>query len=237
VTANEKRGEYLSKTTKKADAKALTKPYEATPHEREVIQAYLDGKRENPPPPRVAISWEDERTCALAPDHPQLPTGQLLLMDALGVKDWTLGSELLTQMSAVAAGNEETLNGMIALVKGLEPKDTVEATLAAQMASVHVLTMTLARRLANTDTIQQQDSAERALNKLARTFTTQIETLNRHRGKGQQKVTVEHVHVHQGGQAIVGNVERSPESKHQGKTDAGVPNATTHGPRKSEPTQ
>jgi len=172
-----------------------------------VIQAYLEHKRENPPPPRVAISWEDERTCALAPDHPHLPTGQLLLMDALGVKDWTLGSELLTQMSAVAAGNEETLNGMIALVKGLEPKDTLEATLAAQMASVHVLTMTLARRLANTDTIQQQDSAERALNKLARTFTTQIETLNRHRGKGQQKVTVEHVHVHQGGQAIVGNVE------------------------------
>jgi hypothetical protein len=29
----------------------------------------------------------------------------------------------------------------------------------------------------------------------------------RHRGKGQQKVTVEHVHVHSGGQAIVGTVE------------------------------
>ena len=34
-----------------------------------------------------------------------------------------------------------------------------------------------------------------------------LEALNRHRGKGQQKVTVEHVHVHNGGQAIVGNVE------------------------------
>jgi hypothetical protein len=30
---------------------------------------------------------------------------------------------------------------------------------------------------------------------------------NRHRGKGQQKVTVEHVHVHSGGQAVVGVVE------------------------------
>jgi hypothetical protein len=30
--------------------------------------------------------------------------------------------------------------------------------------------------------------------------------LNRHRGKGQQKVTVEHVHVHSGGQAVVGLV-------------------------------
>ena len=36
---------------------------------------------------------------------------------------------------------------------------------------------------------------------------TLLEALNRHRGKGHQKVTVEHVHVHQGGQAIVGSVE------------------------------
>ncbi len=44
-------------------------------------------------------------------------------------------------------------------------------------------------------------------NKLSRTYTMLLDALNRHRGKGQQKVTVEHVHVHQGGQAIVGAVE------------------------------
>jgi hypothetical protein len=36
-----------------------------------------------------------------------------------------------------------------------------------------------------------------------------IEALNRHRGKGQQKGTVEHVHVHAGGQAVVGMVRGS----------------------------
>jgi hypothetical protein len=45
------------------------------------------------------------------------------------------------------------------------------------------------------------------VNKLSRNFVALLEALNRHRGKGQQKVTVEHVHVHQGGQAIVGHVE------------------------------
>ena len=40
-----------------------------------------------------------------------------------------------------------------------------------------------------------------------RTYATLLEALNRHCGKGQQKVTAEHVHVHEGGQAIVGNVE------------------------------
>jgi hypothetical protein len=44
-------------------------------------------------------------------------------------------------------------------------------------------------------------------NKLSRTYATLLDALNRHRGKGQQKVTVEHVHVHSGGQALVGMVE------------------------------
>ena len=44
-------------------------------------------------------------------------------------------------------------------------------------------------------------------NKLSRTYATLLDALNRHRGKGQQKVTVEHVHVHSGGQAVVGVVE------------------------------
>jgi len=43
--------------------------------------------------------------------------------------------------------------------------------------------------------------------KLSRTYAALLDSLNRHRGKGQQKVTVEHIHVHQGGQAIVGNVQ------------------------------
>jgi hypothetical protein len=78
--------------------------------------------------------------------------------------------------------------------------------LAAQMAVAHLATMTFARRLAHVDTIQQQDSAQNALNKLMRTFTNQMETLKRYRSNAQQTVKVEHVHVHEGGQAIVGNV-------------------------------
>jgi hypothetical protein len=46
-------------------------------------------------------------------------------------------------------------------------------------------------------------------NKLSRTYAALLEALNRHRDKGQQKVTVEHVHVHAGGQAVVGVVGAS----------------------------
>jgi hypothetical protein len=64
--------------------------------------------------------------------------------------------------------------------------------------------MHTAARLTQAKVMQQCDSAERALNKLARTF--KIEALKRYRSGGEQKVTVEHVHVHKGGQAIVGYV-------------------------------
>ena len=64
-----------------------------------------------------------------------------------------------------------------------------------------------------------------------------LEGLNRHRGKGQQKVTVEHVHVHAGGQAVVGMVERPgggdqniSEEQHHAKQIAHAPEPAMRGP-------
>jgi hypothetical protein len=99
--------------------------------------------------------------------------------------------------------------------------------LAAQMVAVHAATMTFGRRLALVETIAQQDSAERAFNKLARTFTTQMEALKRYRTGGEQKVTVQHVSVSEGGQAIVGNVTQAAPETGPGKS-AGSPPALQH---------
>ena len=69
-----------------------------------------------------------------------------------------------------------------------------------------------------------------------------LDTLNRHRGKGQQKVTVEHVNVAAGGQAIVGNVETgggvAPKSKDQPHAIAYAPGTampSTDTPRECVP--
>jgi hypothetical protein len=78
------------------------------------------------------------------------------------------------------------------------------------MAAIHNAIMTFTRRLAHVENIPQQDSAERALNKLARTFVSQMEALKRYRTGGEQKVTVQHVSVSEGGQAIVGNITQTP---------------------------
>jgi hypothetical protein len=63
------------------------------------------------------------------------------------------------------------------------------------------------------DNIPQQDSAERAFNKLRRTFAARMAALKEYRSKGEQKMTVQHVHVAEGGQAIVGNVNAPTEGE------------------------
>ena len=61
------------------------------------------------------------------------------------------------------------------------------------------------RAMGGTSSLEARHENLSQANKLSRTYATLLEALNRHRGKGQQKVTVEHVHVHEGGQAVVGN--------------------------------
>jgi hypothetical protein len=46
------------------------------------------------------------------------------------------------------------------------------------------------------------------LNKLARTFAAQVEALKKYRSAGEQTIKVQHVTVNDGGQAIVGNVNK-----------------------------
>jgi hypothetical protein len=74
------------------------------------------------------------------------------------------------------------------------------------MAAVHMAAMRMALQLAAAEMIPHQDAAERVFPKLARTFAAQMDTLKRYRSKGEQKVTVQHVTVNDGGQAVVGEV-------------------------------
>ena len=48
-----------------------------------------------------------------------------------------------------------------------------------------------------------------------RSYAAQVETLNRYRNKAKQTVIVRHVHVHEGGQAIVGNVAQGRGANHE----------------------
>ena len=102
----------------------------------------------------------------------------------------------------------EQYSATVAALAGIGPKDELEGMMAAQLIAAHNAAMECYRRAV----IGEQSFEGRRENlaqagKLSRTYAVLLDALNRHRGKGQQKVTVEHVHVHTGGQAVVGMVE------------------------------
>jgi hypothetical protein len=101
----------------------------------------------------------------------------------------------------------ETKSTIVGLA-GINPRDEIEGMLAAQLIAGHNAAMECYRRATSSNISPElrHDHLNQA-GKLSRTFAMLLDSLNRHRGKGQQKVTVEHVHVHKGGQAIVGNIE------------------------------
>jgi hypothetical protein len=90
---------------------------------------------------------------------------------------------------------------------GIRPKDELEGMIAAQLLAAHNAAMECYRRaMIGEQTFEGRRENLSQANKLSGTYAVLLDSLNRHRGKGQQKVTVEHVHVHSGGQAVVGMV-------------------------------
>src|SRR5207247_8553474 len=103
---------------------------------------------------------------------------------------------------------DQQLAATLAALVGIAPKDELEGMIAAQLLAAHNAAMECYRRaMLGEQTFEGRRENLSQANKLSRSYAVLLEALNRHRGKGQQKVTVEHVHVHSGGQAIVGTRE------------------------------
>jgi hypothetical protein len=136
--------------------------------------------------------------------------GVAVLCNSLGSGSMAFAHSLVESLAQATAHKGDVqgraLNDVLAVVQALEPQDEVEAMLTAQMALIHQATMHSARRLQHCDTLQQLEAHDRCLNRLTRTYAAQMDALKRYRSGGQQRMTVEHVHVHEGGQAIVGSV-------------------------------
>lgn len=204
------RGPMGTRLRKSSSAKPVTS-YEPTEAEKPVVERVRKKAAERGVLNRVRVI--EGCIPRLEPGHVDPFTGASLQMDALGLSSyegygWFIGSVA----NAVTTGRkveESDLNGALGFIKGMQPRDDMEALLLSQMVAVHKLTMTFARRLNHVENIPQQDSASNALNKLARTFTTQMQTFKQYRTGGEQRVIVQRVDVRDGGQAIVGAVNHS----------------------------
>ena len=177
---------------------------------RKMPVAKAEGHQE-PEPLRFRDLADGELEQVTTPEEAAAATRRMF-----GVSDTeagSLGARLLAQavggMEAMGGGalSASELNDAAALLEGIAPRDAVEGMLAIQMVTAHSAAMRCLR-LASLDG-QSSQGMEANINratKLMRTYTAQIEALSRHRSKARQTMIVKHVHVHDGGQAIVGNV-------------------------------
>jgi hypothetical protein len=100
----------------------------------------------------------------------------------------------------------------------LQPENATQALLAVQMIGVHhAAVLFLYRATLQGQTFDGADANVLRATRLMRLFTEQLEAMSRLKGKiGHQKVIVEHVHVHPGGQAIVGAVSAAKGNQGEG---------------------
>jgi hypothetical protein len=131
---------------------------------------------------------------------------------------------ILTQMAnmqrwtASGATDEEKILAAGELIAELAPANATEAFLCVQMFSVHEAALLLLQRATRPgQTFEGTDANVVRATKLMRLFNEQVELMAKLKGKtSQQKVIVEHVHVHQGGQAIVGAVSAAKVDRGEG---------------------
>jgi hypothetical protein len=123
------------------------------------------------------------------------------------------------------------VRAMPAVMIGMKPRDELEGMLIAQLIATHNAAMECYRRAMIADqTFEGRRESLTQANKLSRTYAALTEALDRHRGKGQQRITVEHVNVHAGGQAIVGDVTSGGGSSQKSEQQTHATREITHEP-------
>ena len=116
--------------------------------------------------------------------------------------------------------SEASVNAVLALIEGAAPKDEVEAALAIQLACTHAVTMAVLSRLDGAfggDRGMAIRAAAAA--RLLKAFATQVEVLRRLRNGGSQFVRVEHVHINNRAQALIGPVSVSQNQRMKGELE------------------
>ncbi len=176
------------------------------------------GQRVRPSPVRVKLGRVNASLAKVYPPDGENEIWWQRLNKALGTTSSDFVNAALFQLQGVARSpfgriSEIKLNAALAMIEAAAPKDEIEGALAVQMACTHISAMAVLAKMEIGFASERRISAfGSAAARLLRAYATQVEVLRRLRQGGHQYVRVEHVHVNEGGQAIVGNV-RKPDTQ------------------------
>ncbi|ACA21141.1 hypothetical protein M446_6903 [Methylobacterium sp. 4-46] len=187
-------------------------PREPTEQEQEAIERAKQRIRARPLPLAYEVDLAEGGEVALSALHSDEAGQFTRMVDLFGTASDSFARHTLGSLGAVvrepgkAPPTAEQLNAALAAVGGLAPRNEAEAMLAVQIVATHEAAMSMIGRAKEAKDTAAMERFGTLATKLQRTFLAQLETLAKIRRGGEQKVTVEHVYVAPGGQAIVGAV-------------------------------
>jgi hypothetical protein len=135
------------------------------------------------------------------------------IMETTGSPDRVVGVCILENaLKAVLpanANNKQFLDHLDRLaqsMRALAPQDEYEGQLVAQIVILHEHALEWLGRARRCEKVDFSNIYLNGASKLLARHHETLDALFKYRRRGEQRVYVEHVHVHDGGQAIVGNV-------------------------------
>lgn len=200
------------------EKKKLTKNRQLTEQELKAIEKTKQKKRINLQPIFRTNEGEDASSLELAYDtslefREASDLMDSLIMETTGSNDSGIGLRMLSHIAKATIGSKaknemivKELNGLGRVMRALSPQDEYEAQLIAQLTVLHEHSMDWLGRAMRTERVDFANIYLNGASKLLARHHETLDALLKYRRKGEQRVHVEHVHVHEGGQAIVGNV-------------------------------
>jgi hypothetical protein len=164
------------------------------------------------PPARIRIKGIQGNVVSFASPGPADRIWREQLKTTLGTVSDAFVDMALQHLERAArlpgnGASDVSINGALAIIAGFAPKNEMEAAIALQAACTHMVAMVMMARIGGGHGGDRRLPAlASAAAKLMRAHCLQVETYRRLRGGGDQKITVQHVTVNEGGQAIVGAV-------------------------------
>ena len=144
------------------------------------------------------------------------------LKAALGTASIEFVDATLYQLQAAArlpnsGVSEIAINSALSMIESEQPRNETECAIVIQMACVHSATMAVLGRIGGGHGGDRHVlAAATAASRLSRTFAILVETLRRLRSGGSQVIRIERVEVKEGGQAVIGNINKSGGCQNRG---------------------
>ena len=163
--------------------------------------------------PKTASPKADSRAVVVNKTQAQVDELSLITRQATGTQSHDVADRIIEQVAGVHVwprpkdASDQVIQAVLTMAE-MAPQNATEAMLAVQtIAANDAALLFLRRATADGQTVEGSDVNVLRATRLMRLFIEQLGAMAKLKGKtGQQKVVVEHVHVHSGGQAVVGTV-------------------------------